>query len=109
MNSYAGNNISSGMSKSLDELLTPSNVMSDCERGAGGVTSGGSIFVLTTFLMLLATAAVTSREDGIPTRMTTTILRSADPAESDYLKKILRLAWKSQLNPSYKLARSWSK
>ena len=55
-------------------------------KGAlGGATSGGSIFVFTTFLIFLATAAVTSKEAGMPTRMTKTIFNRADPAECNCL------------------------
>ncbi len=51
--------------------------------GLGVATSGGSILVLTTFLMFLATAAVTSREAGMPTRMTRIIFSRAEPAGKD--------------------------
>ena len=43
--------------------------------------SGGSISVLTSRRMLLATAAVTTRDAGMPTTMTSRIRNSAAPAD----------------------------
>ena len=49
--------------------------------GLGFWSSGGSISVLTMRRMLLATAAVTTRDAGMPTMMTSIIFNSAAPAD----------------------------